>query len=73
MSYEDRPVIDARASVNATIRRFPPTVSVFNKFGIDSCCGGEASLEDAAAEANIEIGTLIEELEEAAAGDGALR
>jgi regulator of cell morphogenesis and NO signaling len=72
MTSEGKPVIDPGATVNATIRRFPPTVSVFNRFGIDSCCGGEASLEDAAAEANVGIAALIDALEEAA-GEGALR
>lgn len=41
-------LIDADLTVNEAIRRFPATVAVFNDFGIDACCGGAASLADAA-------------------------
>jgi regulator of cell morphogenesis and NO signaling len=41
--------IDAELTVNEAIRRFPETVAVFNDFGIDACCGGAASLAEAAA------------------------
>jgi regulator of cell morphogenesis and NO signaling len=36
-------------TVNEVIRRWPDTVEVFNRFGIDACCGG-AVPPDAAAE-----------------------
>ena len=35
-------------SVNETIRRFPATVEVFNRHGIDACCGGAAPVAEAA-------------------------
>lgn len=35
-------------SVNDTIARFPDTLSVFDAFGIDACCGGAASVREAA-------------------------
>lgn len=35
-------------SVNETIRRFPATVEVFNRYGIDACCGGAAPVAEAA-------------------------
>ena len=35
-------------SVNETIRRFPATVEIFNRYGIDACCGGAAPVEEAA-------------------------
>ena len=40
---------DGAWSVNQTIATFPQTVAVFNQFGIDACCGGAASVVDAAA------------------------
>ncbi len=40
---------DSAWSVNQTIATFPQTVAVFNQFGIDACCGGAASVVDAAA------------------------
>lgn len=36
------------ARVNEVIGLFPATVQVFNDFGIDACCGGSATIEDAA-------------------------
>lgn len=35
-------------TVNEIIRAHPATVEVFNRFGIDSCCGGAVSVVDAA-------------------------
>ena len=35
-------------TVNETIARFPQTVGVFNRFGIDACCGGAVPLDEAA-------------------------
>ena len=34
--------------VNETLRQFPATTGVFNQFGIDACCGGAASISEAA-------------------------
>ncbi|MEX2572090.1 MAG: DUF542 domain-containing protein [Gemmatimonadota bacterium] len=39
---------DPGVSVNQVIREHPGTVEVFNRFGIDSCCGGAAGMRDAA-------------------------
>lgn len=35
-------------TVNETIRLFPATVEIFNRYGIDACCGGAALVIDAA-------------------------
>jgi iron-sulfur cluster repair protein YtfE (RIC family) len=37
-----------RMTVNEAIQRFPRTVEVFNRYGIDACCGGYASITEAA-------------------------
>ena len=34
--------------VNEVIRTHPETVEVFNRFGIDACCGGAAPIRQAA-------------------------
>lgn len=34
--------------INDCIKKYPDTIGVFNKFNIDSCCGGAVSLEEAA-------------------------
>ena len=40
--------IDTTVTVNDVLVQHPEAVSVFNEFGIDACCGGDASLEEAA-------------------------
>ena len=40
-------------TVNDVIRHFPMTILVFNDLGIDSCCGGMATLEAAARESSV--------------------
>lgn len=40
--------LDRTLSVNAIVARWPQTIPVFNQFGIDSCCGGGAPLDEAA-------------------------
>jgi regulator of cell morphogenesis and NO signaling len=47
MSQVPSPSLDD-LSVNEIIRLHPATVAVFNRFGIDACCGGAATLAVAA-------------------------
>lgn len=47
-------------TVNEAIRRYPATVEIFNRFGIDACCGGaslvaEAAVRDGADPAALQI------------------
>lgn len=58
--------IDAGLTVNEAIRRFPATVAVFNDFGIDACCGGAASLAEAAARDGADPEALLAALRVAA-------
>lgn len=60
-------IIDSDWSVNATIQRFPSTVAVFNEYGVDACCGGAATLREAALEAGVALDQLLDALESAAA------
>lgn len=60
-------IIDPDWSVNATIQRFPSTVAVFNEYGVDACCGGAATLREAALEAGVAVDRLLDALESAAA------
>jgi regulator of cell morphogenesis and NO signaling len=46
-------------SVNDTLRRYPESIAVFNHLGVDSCCGGGASLADAARKAGIEPAEMM--------------
>lgn len=59
-------IIDGAVTVNEAIRLFPATVEVFNRFGIDACCGGSVPITEAAARDGVDEGALLEALEEAA-------
>lgn len=49
-------------TVNDTLRIFPATVAVFNRFGIDACCGGASSIAAAAMRDGAELAELVEAL-----------
>lgn len=40
--------VAAEATVNELIAGYPATVEVFNRFGIDACCGGAVPVAEAA-------------------------
>ena len=54
--------VDPADTVNEIIAKYPGAVSVFNAFGIDACCGGDASLEDAARRDGADLTELTEAL-----------
>ena len=56
-------------TVNETLRHLPEAAAVFNRFGIDTCCGGGLTLEQAARSAGVSTETLLAEL--APAGEAA--
>jgi regulator of cell morphogenesis and NO signaling len=56
-------VIDTGTTVNDVIRAYPISVSVFNELGIDACCGGDASLAEAAGRDGVDLGTLLARLD----------
>ena len=43
----------------------PATMAVFNAFGVDSCCGAQRSVHDAAEEDQVAERALVEALERA--------
>ena len=51
--------IDPMWSVNELLRLYPAAGRVLNDYGIDTCCGGGDSLEDAARAANIDVTLLL--------------
>jgi iron-sulfur cluster repair protein YtfE (RIC family) len=40
--------LDCAQSVNEIVTRHPATIAVFNRFGLDACCGASLSVQDAA-------------------------
>ena len=57
-------------TVYDVLRHFPTTILVFNDLGIDTCCGGMATIEAAARGAAIASRDLIIALEAQLADDG---
>jgi iron-sulfur cluster repair protein YtfE (RIC family) len=51
--------------VNAVLTIFPSTIPVFNRFGLDTCCGGALSVADAARAADVDAETLCSALADA--------
>lgn len=58
--------IDPSLSVNETLRRWPAAVMALNAFGVDTCCGGAASLAQAAADADVPLDDLLDGVRAAA-------
>jgi regulator of cell morphogenesis and NO signaling len=50
-------------TVNELIRRYPRSIEVFNRHGIDACCGGAASVGDAAVRDGADADALLAELQ----------
>lgn len=40
--------LDPTLTINEIVARYPATIPVFNRFGMDTCCGGGVSVEAAA-------------------------
>ena len=59
--------IDIVATVNEIVAQYPDTIAVFNRFGIDSCCGGGVPLADAARRDGADLDALLASLQEAIA------
>lgn len=66
----DQRLISPAWSVNETLRRHPATVRVFNEFGIDACCGGAATITDAARRDGADADELLAALQRAVAASG---
>jgi regulator of cell morphogenesis and NO signaling len=50
-------------TLNDAIRLHPETVAVFNEFGLDACCGGAATIAEAAARDGAPLDELLRALE----------
>jgi iron-sulfur cluster repair protein YtfE (RIC family) len=51
------------STVNDVVREFPGTLEVFRQLGVDTCCGGGATLEQAARNLQVLPDTLIQTLQ----------
>ena len=51
-------------TVNDVIRQYPRTIEVFNRHGIDACCGGAVPVVHAAARDGADSAALLAELQQ---------
>ena len=63
MLGQPRQVFNTDATVNEIIAAHPAAVSVFNTFGIDACCGGDAPLGEAARRDGASLDALLAALD----------
>ncbi len=61
------PTIDPRESVAALLVEHPGLSEVLEEYGVDYCCGGHRSLEDACQEAGVSCEELLQRLSDALA------
>lgn len=57
--------ISKEMSINQIIKLYPKSIGVFNKFNIDSCCGGSETLEKATKNAGADLDEVIAEIQKA--------
>lgn len=57
--------INKASTVDELTLRYPDTIAVFNRFGIDSCCGGGVPLVDAARRDGADFDALLAALQAA--------
>ena len=66
----DTPItIIAEDSLNAIIARYPQTLPVFQRFGLDTCCGGALPLHTAAQHHGLDVAELVAALRAELGGD----
>lgn len=51
--------IDGTWTVNQVVVHYPETLSTLDALGIDSCCGGAATVQEAARTAGVPAETLL--------------
>ena len=51
-------------TINDVIKKYPQTIAVFNKFRVDSCCGGGQAIEKTAMADGVDIEGLLQALNE---------
>jgi regulator of cell morphogenesis and NO signaling len=53
---------DPSRSINEIIAAYPETITVFNSFGFDTCCGGAMSVDDAARQDGLDLQAVVSAL-----------
>ena len=51
--------LDPASTINDLVARYPATISVFNQFGMDTCCGGGVAVRDAVARHGLDLNEVL--------------
>lgn len=70
---KDKRIIRADMTLDEITNGHRETIDVFNRFGMDMCCGGGATLAEAAERDGVRLAELEEALDAALAGSGRSR
>ena len=60
--------LDPALTINEIVTRFPDSIPVFNHFGLDMCCGGDVTLEEAARRDGLDAKVLTDAVRVAVEG-----
>ena len=61
--------VDATRRVKDVVAEFPAAAQIFESTGIDYCCGGEKSLQDACNGAHVKVEEVLQSIENAGASE----
>ena len=56
------PPLDLCLTINEIVDRHPETIEIFNRFGLDTCCGGGVSVAEAARRDGVDVTAVVAEL-----------
>ena len=51
--------LDPELTINEIVARFPETIPIFDRFGLDTCCGGNVRVKEAAQRDGIEAAEVL--------------
>ena len=57
--------LDLTATINDIVARHPETIPVFNRFGVDTCCGGGVRVDQAAHRDGFDLDAVVRALQDA--------
>ena len=61
------PKYDSTLTINEIVVKYPETIPVFNRFGLDTCCGGGIRVDEAARRDGIAVDEVVAALNQALA------
>lgn len=58
-------LLDPMMTINEIVVLYPQTIPIFNRLGMDTCCGGGVALNEAARRDGLDLDALLGALREA--------